>query len=81
MPCSGSRGGGLHADELPGMVILSHLVRLLQERESEPNGEIIIVPCANPIGLSQRVQGYHAGRSDLGLGGNFNRNFPNLPPW
>ncbi|RWN64521.1 MAG: hypothetical protein EOR99_25395 [Mesorhizobium sp.] len=71
---------GLHADELPGMVILSHLVRLLQEREDEPNGEIIIVPCANPIGLSQRIQGYHAGRADLGLGGNFNRNFPDLTP-
>ncbi|WP_292506042.1 succinylglutamate desuccinylase/aspartoacylase family protein [Mesorhizobium sp.] len=70
--------GGLHASELPGMVILAHLVRLLQGRDDEPNGEIIIVPCANPIGLSQRMQGLHVGRSDLGVGGNFNRNFPDL---
>ncbi|MER8389338.1 hypothetical protein NKH14_28280 [Mesorhizobium sp. M1380] len=49
-----------------------------KKRDDEPNGEIIIVPCANPIGLSQRLQGYHAGRSDLGVGGNFNRNFPDV---
>ncbi|WP_404294889.1 succinylglutamate desuccinylase/aspartoacylase family protein (plasmid) [Microvirga sp. RSM25] len=70
--------GGLHADEPPGMLILHHLVRLLQKRDDEPNGEIIIVPCANPIGLSQRFQGHIAGRSDLGVGGNFNRNFPDV---
>lgn len=69
---------GLHADEPAGMVILHHLIRLLSERGDEPNGEIVIVPCANPIGLSQRLQGYHAARSDLGVGGNFNRNFPDL---
>ncbi|MER8562669.1 succinylglutamate desuccinylase/aspartoacylase family protein [Mesorhizobium sp. M0578] len=69
---------GLHADEPAGMVILHHLVRLLNERSDEPKGEIVIVPCANPIGLSQRLQGYHAGRSDLGVGGNFNRNFPDV---
>ncbi|RWJ45237.1 MAG: hypothetical protein EOR30_27745 [Mesorhizobium sp.] len=72
--------GGLHADEAPGMVVLSHLVKLLEAREGEPSGEIVVVPCANPIGLSQRMQGHHAGRSDLGLGGNFNRSFPNLNP-
>ncbi|WP_201842453.1 succinylglutamate desuccinylase/aspartoacylase domain-containing protein [Microvirga zambiensis] len=70
--------GGLHADEPPGMLVLHHLIRLLQERDDEPNGEIIIVPCANPIGLSQRIQGHLAGRSDLGVGGNFNRNFPDV---
>lgn len=72
---------GLHADEPAGMVILHHLIRLLRERDDEPNGEIVIVPCANPIGLSQRLQGYHAARSDLGLGGNFNRNFPDVSPF
>ncbi len=69
---------GLHADEPPGMVILHHVIKMLQERDGEPRGEIVIVPCANPIGLSQRIQGYHAGRSDLGVGGNFNRNFPDV---
>ncbi|WOH63952.1 succinylglutamate desuccinylase/aspartoacylase family protein [Bradyrhizobium sp. BWA-3-5] len=69
---------GLHADEPPGMLVLHHLIRLLQERDDEPKGEIIVVPCANPIGLSQRMQGYHTGRSDLGVGGNFNRNFPDI---
>ncbi|QRM32832.1 succinylglutamate desuccinylase/aspartoacylase family protein [Microvirga sp. VF16] len=70
--------GGLHTEEPPGMLILHHLVQLLRDRDDEPRGEIIVVPCANPVGLAQMIQGYHAGRSDLGTGGNFNRNFPDI---
>ncbi|WP_373415001.1 succinylglutamate desuccinylase/aspartoacylase family protein [Ensifer aridi] len=69
---------GLHADEPSGMLILHHLIKLLEARDDEPCGEIIIVPCSNPVGLAQRMQGYQAGRSDLGIGGNFNRNFPDV---
>lgn len=69
---------GLHADETPGMVILHHLIRLLEARSDEPCGEIIILPCANPIGLSQQFQEFHMGRFELGVGGNFNRNYPDV---
>ncbi|MER9826564.1 succinylglutamate desuccinylase/aspartoacylase family protein [Mesorhizobium sp. M0115] len=69
---------GLHADEAPGMVVLHHLIQLLTERNEEPRGEIVVVPCANPIALSQRIQDHHAGQYDLAMGGNFNRNYPDV---
>jgi predicted deacylase len=70
----------LHADELPGAYVLHHLVERLRDadRAGAVKGEIVIVPMANPIGLAQRIQAIHAGRSDLGLGGNFNRNYADL---
>ncbi|PJR09849.1 succinylglutamate desuccinylase/aspartoacylase domain-containing protein [Sinorhizobium meliloti] len=72
--------GALHADELPGAYILHHLIERLREayRAGAINGEIVVVPLANPIGLAQRIQAIHAGRSDLGLGGNFNRSYTDL---
>lgn len=70
----------LHSDETPGLLVLHHLVRLLDEAESQGliQGEIVIVPFANPIGLGQFVNGDHNGRYEMGGGGNFNRNWPDL---
>jgi predicted deacylase len=50
----------LHADELPGLLVCHHLIHLLEEAASKglvDNSEIIIVPFANPIGLSQNILG------------------------
>lgn len=69
---------GLHADELPGLLVLHHLSRLIEKGPDPVLGEVVIVPVANPIGLAQRVNGYLAGRFELAGGGNFNRNFPDL---
>jgi predicted deacylase len=41
-------------------------------------GEIILVPAANPVGLSQVVHGMPFGRFDLGTGVNFNRDFQHV---
>ena len=70
----------IHADETPAMLTLHHLARLLDEAEAEGTveGEIVLVPYANPIGLSQFINGNHSGRYDMGGGGNFNRNWPDL---
>jgi predicted deacylase len=70
----------IHADELPGMLVAHHLARLLDEAAADERirGEIILVPVANPIGLSQRVNGGLLGRHELDGGGNFNRNWPSL---
>jgi uncharacterized protein len=70
----------LHADEVPAMLVLHHLVRLLDEadRAGGIKGEIIVVPMANPIGVSQVVNARHVGRYELSGGGNFNRNWPDL---
>jgi predicted deacylase len=70
----------LHADETPAMLVLHHLVRLLDEadRAGQIRGEIVIVPMANPIGISQVVNAAQLGRYELAGGGNFNRNWPDL---
>ncbi|HXV24277.1 MAG TPA: succinylglutamate desuccinylase/aspartoacylase family protein [Alphaproteobacteria bacterium] len=70
----------IHADELPGMLVAHHLARLLDEAAGEERirGEIVLVPVANPIGLSQRINGRLLGRYELDGGGNFNRNWPDL---
>ncbi|MBK1665916.1 succinylglutamate desuccinylase [Rhodospirillum rubrum] len=72
----------LHADELPGVVVLDHLARLLDRAEAEGRitGEIILVPLANPIGLGQRIGGMAFGRFDLDGGGNFNRHYRDYAP-
>ncbi|VUS48045.1 succinylglutamate desuccinylase/aspartoacylase family protein [Klebsiella huaxiensis] len=71
---------GLHADEIPGMLVLHYLKRLLSqaERRGELRGEIILVPVANPPGLAQVLLNSGIGRFDLASGRNFNRDFPDL---
>jgi len=70
---------GLHADEPPGMLVLHHLAERLDALpDSDVLGEIILVPVANPIGLTQYVSGELVGRFELGGQGNFNRNYPVL---
>jgi len=71
----------LHADELPGMMCAAHLRPLLDAAEAEGRiqGEIILVPVANPIGLAQTLNGHHMGRFAFEEPGtNFNREWPHL---
>ncbi|MCC2954739.1 M14 family metallopeptidase [Massilia sp. IC2-477] len=67
----------LHADEVPAMLVAQFVRRQLDRLEAEGRvqGEIVLVPAANPVGLSQLVQGTPFGRYDLGTGVNFNRAF------
>lgn len=70
----------LHADEVPGMLVAWHLRRLLGELEAADRlqGEVVLVPAANPLGLQQRLLHGAVGRFDLASGENFNRNYANL---
>lgn len=70
----------LHANEVPGMLVAHHLVRLLQAHAAADRmvGEVIVVPVANPVGLSQRVLGSLVGRFNLADGVNFNRGYASL---
>jgi hypothetical protein len=72
----------LHADEVPGLLVAHHLRRRLAELEARAalRGEIVLVPFANPIGLSQRVLQSVEGRFDLASGENFNRRYADLVP-
>lgn len=71
---------GLHADELPGMLILSILAEMLAAAEArgEIRGEIVLVPVANPIGLAQHRTGFLLGRYENNTTGNFNRDYLDL---
>lgn len=69
---------GLHAGELPGILALHHLIRMLDAGEDALLGQIVIVPVANPIGQSQIVLGSLHGRYGLVDGVNFNRGFADV---
>ena len=70
----------LHAEELPGMLAAYHLRPLLERLDAAGHirGEIVLVPMANPIGASQRVQHKPAGRFELDSSENFNRYYPDF---
>lgn len=72
--------GGLHADEMPGPLALYHLMTLLDAAEAEGRiaGHVVVVPLANPIGLSEWLLHKPVGRRDLEGAQNFNRGYPDL---
>ncbi|MBY0610801.1 MAG: succinylglutamate desuccinylase/aspartoacylase family protein [Beijerinckiaceae bacterium] len=74
--------GALHADEIPGMITAHHLCQKLKELDEAGlvMGEIVVVPVANPIGLTQTMLGSPIGRFAFDDGGNFNRGYPDLAP-
>jgi uncharacterized protein len=70
----------LHADEVPAMLVAQQLRVLLTELETQGQlqGEVVLVPFANPLGLAQQHLGQHQGRFDLRDGTNFNRQVPDV---
>ncbi len=70
----------LHAEELPGMLVAHHLRAQLEAAEAAGliQGEIVLVPVANPIGLAQRLDHKPMGRFELDTSENFNRHYPDL---
>ena len=70
----------LHADELPGMLVMHHLIALLDRADAADSvhGEVVLVPVANPIGLSQQLLHGGIGRFEAGSGENFNRGYPDF---
>jgi predicted deacylase len=70
----------IHANELPGAMLIHHLMPMLVEADAAGRieGEIVVVPTVNPIGQSQIVGNSHFGRYDLASRENFNRNWPDL---
>lgn len=70
----------LHADEVPAMLVAQHLRRRLLALEAQGliTGEVLLLPLANPVGLSQDLQGAHFGRFDAATGLNFNRAYRHL---
>ena len=71
---------GLHADEAPGFLVMHHLLERLDRADARGAiaGEIVLVPVANPIGISQWRDDWLQGRFDFWNGINFNRRFPDM---
>jgi predicted deacylase len=71
---------GLHADEAPGFLVMHHLMQRLDRADARGAiaGEIVLVPVANPIGVSQWRDDGLQGRFDFWNGINFNRGFPDM---
>lgn len=71
---------GLHADEAPGYLVAARLLELLQKADEagEVLQQIVIVPAANPIGLSQWGTDTLQGRFDNSDNINFNRRYDDL---
>ncbi|KJR97650.1 MAG: hypothetical protein VR65_23480 [Desulfobulbaceae bacterium BRH_c16a] len=71
---------GLHADEAPGYLVAGKLLELLHKADAagEIKGQIIVVPVANPIGLSQWGTDTIQGRFDDSDNVNFNRRYDDL---
>lgn len=67
----------LHADELPGMLVLSHLKQQLAYLEAAGllRWSVVLVPIANPLGLEQVLMDVPQGRFDNDSRENFNRFF------
>lgn len=65
----------LHADETPAMLAAALMRGKLEalEAEGKLNAEVVLVPVANPIGLSQHLMGQFVGWCDLNSSQNFNR--------
>ncbi len=71
---------GLHADEAPGYLVATMLLKFLKQADDRGDilGEIVVVPVANPVGLSQWSGDTIQGRFDCFDNVNFNRNYPEL---
>lgn len=67
----------LHADELPGMLVLWHLKQRLADLEAAGllRWSVVLVPVANPSGLEQVWMDVPQGRFDNDSRENFNRGF------
>lgn len=70
----------LHAEELPGMLVAHHLRQRLEaaDKAGALRGEVVLVPAANPIGLSQRLDHRAMGRFEFDTAQNFNRHYPDM---
>ena len=62
------------------MLVAHHLRALLEAADAagQIQGEIVLVPVANPIGLAQRLDHKPMGRFELDTSENFNRHYPDL---
>ncbi len=67
---------GIHGSEVQGYLVALHLIEELLK--NPPQGDVTIVPIANPYGLNVKLGEYTLGRFDPVTGENWNRNYLDL---
>ncbi len=70
--------GNLHGPEIFGTALLIELIEIMKKKKTF-KGKIIIVPCANPMGVIQVAYNSMVGRWNPQSGNNWNRIFPINP--
>lgn len=70
----------LHGPEIFGTALLVRLVQQLEKSEGWP-GTIVVVPCANPMGVQQTGYNSMTGRWNARDGANWNRIIPISKKW
>ncbi|EKS9793915.1 MULTISPECIES: succinylglutamate desuccinylase/aspartoacylase family protein [Burkholderia] len=70
----------LHAGEVPGLLVIQHLLARLESLEFDRAlaGRVTVMTWANPVGMQQFVGGTLTGRFDWAGSGNFDRRFPDI---
>ncbi|HHY50040.1 MAG TPA: succinylglutamate desuccinylase, partial [Alphaproteobacteria bacterium] len=70
----------LHADEMPGTMVLHHLLPMLVQADSAGllNARFSVMPIASPLGMGNFAFYRHVGRYDPRSGVNYNRRWPDL---
>lgn len=70
----------LHADEMPGTMLLHHLLPKLRDADAarQLRARFTVMPAVNPLGLQPLLLRHHIGRYDPATGINYNRRWPDL---
>lgn len=70
----------LHADEMPGTMVLHHLLPMLRQADDMGllRARFTVMPMVNPIGMQNVSFHRHVGRYDTRTGVNYNRRWPDL---
>lgn len=72
--------GNLHGPEIFGTVLLQKFMTYLKQADNFP-GTVIVVPCANPMGVQSTQYNAIVGRWNIQSGVNWNRIFPIHESW
>lgn len=66
----------VHGAEIQGNAVIYELLKVLKDKDFK--GEVVLIPCANPIGMNTKSGPFTQGRFNPVTGDNWNRNYVDL---